>query len=349
MPGRIKTAVTCLAISLAYCAGGSATSAQDAAPATDGASSGKTVRTELEYLTSRQSLDRRKAAEVEANGEPAAVQEAPKVMAQRAARATQAQEASPPRRQVAAVPSAPKERSISSSLSNAKTDRSAATSRKRKTAHKSSSWGLSFLFKGLREAIVSSRVQYLPLLGSAPVRFGSLPDFDRTRIASLGDFEARMAAIAEAKAKAAREKEAREAELAAAAEAQKSAGKRVSPAVQAEASVTQTASVAEASGQNASASANVVGGSLAQGSENLSARSSVRTTPTGSASSGNVDYIPVNSEVVMKYFDGAESGAAVRVGVPFVMPYQSEQPLIMDSRANYSQTDAGTQNDASSK
>jgi hypothetical protein len=353
MPGRIKTAVTCLAISLAYCASGNAASAEDAPPATTGAASGKTVRTELEYLTSRQNLDRRKAAQAEASDDPVVVQEAPKVTAQRAVRSATPQETAPVPRQTAAMPSAPKERSISSSLSNAKTDRSASTSRKRKSAHKSSSWGLSFLFKGLREAIVSSRVQYLPLLGSAPVRFGAAPEFDRVKIANLGDFEARMAAMAEAKEKAAREKAAREAELAsaaAAAESQSSAGKRSSPAVQAEESVAQAAKGdAGNSGQAPSVSASVVGGSLAQGNESISARSSVRTTPTGTASSGNVDYIPVNSEVVMKYFDGAESGPAVKVGVPFVMPYQSEQPLIMDSRANYSQTDAGTQNGASSK
>lgn len=353
MPGRIKTAVTCLAISLAYCAGVTSVSAEDATASASGETSGKTVRTELEYLTSRQNLDRRKAAQVEATGEPADVPEAPKVTAQRAVRASSVEAAPAPRKTVAAQP-APKakERSISSSLTNAKTERSSSVSRKRKKAHQSSSWGISFLFKGLRDAIVSSRVQYLPLLGAAPVRFGSLPEFDRVRIANLSDFETRMAEIAAAKEKAAQEKAAREAEAAA---AQNAPGKTVSPAAQAEQSVAQvkrsdagTSVTPEQNGQN-SASANVIGGTVTQNGEAISARNTPRSVVTGTASSGNIDYVPVNSEIVMKYFDGSEAGPSVKVGVPFVMPYQSEQPLIMDSRANYSQTDAGTQNGASSK
>lgn len=45
-------------------------------------------------------------------------------------------------------------------------------------------------------------------------------------------------------------------------------------------------------------------------------------------------------ELLLRYFDNQETPKKeLRVGVPFVLPYQQQEPLMMDSKASYQQTD----------
>jgi hypothetical protein len=218
--------------------------------------------------------------------------------------------------------------------------------RNRRNVHHAPTWSLSFFFSGLREAIVSSRVQYLPLLGSAPVRFTQTREFDRTNLMGLRQFDERMGEVSISTAGPEKAKKA--------STSAPDAGAAVS-ASPAENVAHPAADDTVRMGAKATVSGTTVGGTVAVSSGMVPG-----ATPA-SASAQNVDYTPVNSEVVLKYFDkngqsapGNANGAAgaqaqVRVGMPFVMPYQNEQPLIMDSSATYRQTDDAAQSGTSAK
>jgi hypothetical protein len=354
MPVRVKTAVGCLAIALASCASPTTASA-DNSPADSGpvagagapAASGRTVRTELEYLTSRQSVDPRKASKADAGvggaaSEPAASPTPAKAApVERAARFTRRPQAAAPVDASVEVSG----RAMSDSLSVA--DNSVrAGNRSRRHAHKASNWSLSFMFRGLRDAIVSGRVQYLPLLGAAPVRFKNTEEFDRTKIVGLRQFDERMDEVS---IKTKPEDDAAEKTAGA------SPGSRAvaSDVVSGGASPEGVAGAKPSSASIVADAANAANGGATTKSGASGTVTSVRSDPkivtTESAAAQGSDYIPVSSEMVMKYFDKRKEGPEVKVGMPFVMPYQSEQPLIMDSRATYSQTEGGTQNGTSAK
>ena len=345
MPGRVKTVVICLALVLAYYAGPSVASGAEpsagsgTAPGPQPAQSGRTVQTELEYLTSRQSADARKAQKVApAVTAPASASNVPP--AQRAARS------SPKTAPVAASASVEKGpmRAEEIPVAGDRAERS-TVNRNRRNVHHAPTWSLSFFFSGLRDVIVSSRVQYLPLLGSAPVRFTSAQEFDRANLMGLRQFDERMGEVSISTA--APEKAKNPADSSPIAASASPAGSAAHP--------TAPESETVRMGAKATVSGTTTGGTVAVSS------GVVPGAAPESAAAQNVDYTPVNSEVVLRYFDkngrpapGNTNGAAgaqaqVRVGMPFVMPYQNDQPLIMDSSATYRQTDDAAQSGTSAK
>ncbi len=78
--------------------------------------------------------------------------------------------------------------------------------------------------------------------------------------------------------------------------------------------------------------------------ESLSASSAQRQLSAipGAPAAGQVEML--DPELLLRYFDGrrGEDRQRVSVGVPFVMPYQSQAPLMMESGATYRQNEGGT-------
>jgi hypothetical protein len=165
--------------------------------------------------------------------------------------------------------------------------------------------------------IAASRDPYLPEIGAGPVRFGQGVRFDRSDCVGLMAFENMMAARRALAQKAA------DAEAAQARAQADAARPRESLPVMA--SHTES-TVATAGGVNAPSS------------------DDARAEPSSVAQSA-----PVNPEVILRFFDTQKDKSDVKVAVPFVMPYQSEPPLVMDSKAKYQQSDGGTGGSDSAK
>jgi hypothetical protein len=55
-------------------------------------------------------------------------------------------------------------------------------------------------------------------------------------------------------------------------------------------------------------------------------------------------------ELLLRYFETRRQDIPQPVvGVPFVLPYQAQPPLVMDSKATYNQSEGGTQSEAPSQ
>jgi hypothetical protein len=163
----------------------------------------------------------------------------------------------------------------------------------------------------------SARDPYLPSAGSANVRFGTNAPFDRTHNFGLAAYnrllETRRAADEAANAEKSRR-------LAAAEAAKKVEQSESTPAPQPPA------------GKN----------------ETLSARAGEKAPAKEEINS--LQNREINTEVLLHYFDTGKDKGDVKSDVTFVMPYQSTPPpLVMESKATYTETKNATEGSKSAK
>ena len=160
---------------------------------------------------------------------------------------------------------------------------------------------------------------YLPAVGAPSMRFNNEQKFDRANIASLAQFEKTMA-----DARAAKE----------AAELARNIPAETSP---------DTVSLTVSSGENEQASVAATNVTTGPSSTTISVGSHAQM-PVAATSSA-----PVGAETILQYFEPQKDDAGVKARMNFVMPYQTEPPLMMDSKATYKQTEGGTENKEAAK
>ncbi len=160
--------------------------------------------------------------------------------------------------------------------------------------------------------------EYLPRTGTASLRLTANNTFNRSK---LVDPDAFLFAIAEEK---------RLAEEALALE-------KAKKEAEAEA-LRQAAAQANAPEDKAQTGGETNVANSAQPEANGPVRNNAQGTssiPSSQASTREV----FDPELLLRYFDsGRDDDANVRVGIPFVLPYQEQDPLIMDSSATYRQS-----------
>ena len=158
------------------------------------------------------------------------------------------------------------------------------------------------------------RDPYLPEVGVNPIRFGAgVSQFDRSGSIGLASYEYMLAQ--------------RKARLQAEKEAQDKANGIVAAPAPVPAPVVHMPEVQHTADVSIEAS-----------SKNIDSQPAPEQQPVAQVT-------PINPDVLLRFFDNQKDAqknkdnrANVSVGVPFVMPYQSEPPLVMDSRAKYEQT-----------
>ncbi|HNX05313.1 MAG TPA: hypothetical protein PKI32_07405 [Opitutales bacterium] len=155
-------------------------------------------------------------------------------------------------------------------------------------------------FHGRRRACI-------PEVGLVPQRFGAAPVFDRRRAFGLADYD-RMQA------------EARAAELARAEAAR------------------QTAAQEEAARQAAAASNPASAPDAPDASRSGEAGESSNPGPGRVVSATSSATTQIDPASLLRYFDERNSTDDARIGVRFLLPYQSEPPLKMESGATYSES-----------
>jgi hypothetical protein len=155
---------------------------------------------------------------------------------------------------------------------------------------------------------VSRRAPYLPTTGPVDVRFGSNADFDRSRNYGLAAYEKSIKDKSDAEAAAKVEQNRRLAELEASLRAVETSLSAHTP----------------------------------QNNEKLAASSGSSDAEAQKPEGKEVNSLQnkeINPEVLLRYFETDANPNRARGEISFVMPYQnSPQPLVMESKATYTET-----------